>query len=243
MANLNSLIPNAEDVLSLEPEELAGVLLQHLNSLPEAEKRLLSRHNFGQPNTVREYPPQHQEELIQALMEAWWWLDREGLLVPKPAASGSFYFISRRGKKLTTAEDVARYRRETPLPKRLLHPRIAQKTWASFLRGDYETAVFQAFKELEIGVRKAGGFTAEDYGVKLMRKAFSATDGCLRDKSLPKPERESIAHLFAGAIGAYKNAHSHRDVSLGAEETVELLMLATHLIGLVERRAEMRSAT
>jgi uncharacterized protein (TIGR02391 family) len=43
-----------------------------------------------------------------------------------------------------------------------------------FARGDYDTAVFRAFKEVETRVRKKSGFKS-DYGRKLMLKAFGET--------------------------------------------------------------------
>ena len=74
---LYSLVPDAKAVLDLEPEELAGVLMEHLNSLPPSDQ--LNRYNFGlDSHTVEEYPKDQREELMQALMEAWVWLEREG---------------------------------------------------------------------------------------------------------------------------------------------------------------------
>ena len=78
--------------------------------------------------------------------------------MPKVGAQGEWVVISRRGQKLRTHDQVNSYRRANRLPRQLLHPRIAQKVWALFLRGDYDTAVFQAFKEVEVEVRKAGNF-------------------------------------------------------------------------------------
>jgi hypothetical protein len=43
-ASIASMIPDAEIVLALEPEELAEVLLVHLNSLPAGDQKL-NRHN------------------------------------------------------------------------------------------------------------------------------------------------------------------------------------------------------
>ena len=232
-----SIVPDPESLLSLEPEELAGVVLQHLNSLPESGSGQLNRYNFSLPHTVQEYPPAYRDQISRALMEAWVWLEREGLLAPKPGSQGEWVFITRRGKKLTTAEDLKAYRRGDVLPRRLLHPRLAQKVWASFLRGDYDTAVFQAFKEVEVRVREAGSFADIDIGVILMRKAFEPEKGPLSDTSAPKAEQEALAHLFAGAIGSYKNPHSHRSVNIEAGEAAEMIMLANHLLNIVEKRA------
>jgi len=225
-------------LLALAPEELAGVVLQHLNSLSDSNSGQLNRFNFSQPHTVEAYPSEYREQISRALMEAWVWLEREGLLAPKPGSQGEWVFVTRRGKQLTTSEDLRGYQRANVLPRKFLHPRLGQKVWASFLRGDYDTAVFQAFKEVEVRVRESGSFVDTDLGVALVRKAFDPSSGPLTDSGAPSSEREALAHLFAGAIGSYKNPHSHRNVPIDAQEAAEMIVLASHLLGIIEKRAK-----
>ncbi|HVW64230.1 MAG TPA: TIGR02391 family protein [Nitrosospira sp.] len=239
--SIKSLVPEVEDLLALEPEEVAGVVLVHLRFLEEAGRGSLNRYNFSLNYTYNDYPAQYHTKIAEVLMEGWMWLEREGFLAPKPGADGSWFFITRRGMKVNSICDVAIYRKSNLLPKNQLHPLISQKVWATFLRGDYDTAVFQTFKEVEVSVRKAGGFTADDIGVPLMRKAFAPVDGPLTDKTLPKAEQEALTHLFAGAIGSYKNPHSHRAVSIDAEEAVEMIMLGSHLLKIVDARTKNNS--
>ena len=73
------MIPDPEDVLSLEPEELAGVLLEHLNSLPENEREALNRYNFSLHYTVADYPDNSRDRI--------WWLHRR-VLRGTPHAEG-----------------------------------------------------------------------------------------------------------------------------------------------------------
>ncbi len=198
------LIPDPDALLALEPEELAGVVLQHLASQgPRASD--LNRYNFGLEHTVKGYPREKQDAASRALMEAWVWLEREGLLAPRPGDSGDWVFITRRGERVATPEKLKAYGQANLLPKQLLHPTIAQKVWASFLRGDYDTAVFQSFKEIEVRVRQLGRFGATDVGVDLMRKAFKPDEGPLTDTASPRAEQEALMHLMAGAVGSYKN--------------------------------------
>ena len=241
--SIHALVPDAEALLELEPEELAGVVMEHLNSLPASEQGQLNRYNFTLDHTVREYPQDQWAELRQALMEAWVWLEREGLLVPKPGSDGGWVVISRRGRQLRTRDQVDSYRRANRLPRHQLHARIAQKVWASFLRGDYDTAVFQAFKEVEVRVREAAHCADTDLGVPLMRKAFKEESGPLTDASAHRAEQQALSDLFAGAIGSYKNPHSHRSVTIESAEAAEMIVLASHLLGIVDKRSSDNSVS
>jgi len=72
----------------------------------------------------------------------------------------------------------------------------------------------------------------------LMRSAFHLNNGKLTDMTRPKAEREATSHLFAGAIGLFKNPSSHRDVNWDEPiECAELIYLANHLLRMVDKHA------
>ena len=139
---LYDIFPDSNALLSLEPEELAGIILEFLNSLQSAiAGQLLNRHNFSQ-QSVDGYPREKKTEISEALMEAWIWLEREGLLAPRPGSfNEGWVFITRRGKQVLNREDFQKYYHGNILPKHLLHPIIAQKVWGPFIRAAFHQQI------------------------------------------------------------------------------------------------------
>lgn len=86
------------------------------------------------------------------------------------------------------------------LPKRLLHDVVSQKVLPIFIQGSYGPAVFEAFKQVEVAVREAGGYAETDYGTKLMRMAFiNPKDGALTDSQIRRNKRDQIYALERSA--------------------------------------------
>lgn len=242
MPTLAEIIGDGSSVLALEPEELAGVVLELLSTKEPNKPSRLNPATIITQEALGNYGGQ-QDAIERAVMEAWNWLLQEGLIAPNPGSSHGWHFITRRGQKIKNREGLAAYRNSVILPRKLLHPIIEQACWSAFLRGDYDTAVFQAFKALEVSIRDGGTFSASDYGVDLARRAFDVSNGPLADQSKLKAERQALSDLVAGAIGSYKNPHSHRKIKLSAEEAVEMIILASHLLKIVEARTKPQTET
>ncbi len=231
-----SIIHNPEELLKLDHEEVGAVMLESLNSVEHLQ---LNRHDYLMARTIQEYPASHHDRLLKALAAGWGYLEREGFIAEQPGKP-SHYFITERGKQIKRASDLNAFRAAHSLPKYLLHPIIARKVELAFSNAEYDTAVFQALREVEVAVRAAGGFGPTDIGVPLMRKAFNPASGPLREELAIELEKTALADLFAGLIGSYKNPRSHRDVVLDATEAVEIIVFASHLLKIVDARAALK---
>ncbi|NBJ12567.1 TIGR02391 family protein [Microvirga sp. SYSU G3D207] len=228
-----------EVLLALEPEELGAKILFNLRSR-------FGHNMFHSNNLASELPTEYQAPEVQlAISEAWAWLTAQGFVVPEPGTNGQrgWSRLSRRAKKFEDEAAVQSYGVATQVAKANLHPAISKKVWMAFIRGELDVAVFQAMKAVEVAVREASGLSGKQVGVALMREAFHPERGPLTDDSVEFAEREARMSLFAGAIGSYKNPHSHRNVPLDdPNEAFDIIMLANHLLRIVEYRRKL-SAT
>jgi hypothetical protein len=115
--SLSSIVPNATDLLALEVDDLARVLLIHLKSYEGQsgndvyQNGLISHHNFFNSSLRRNGRQQpeygdRQLDVTKALGEAWNWLEREGILIRDPEQPAPWFYISRHGKALLDGDNV-----------------------------------------------------------------------------------------------------------------------------------------
>ena len=126
--NLFEMLPEAEDLLNREPEDLAGRLLLSLGDYQDginpieiiACKPMLGELKRTMPKDHQlKYPHKSHEDVLLALMEAWQWLESKVLVARKPAdldghsnsGESDRYFITRRGRSIKTLEDFENYRK------------------------------------------------------------------------------------------------------------------------------------
>jgi hypothetical protein len=193
MNELSVAIPDPQVLLSLEPEELAGkilfVLRKHIENSRQPEHYFVLANLLSElwptnylPNYQPPYPPELQKQINLAIGESWGWLIAQSLLVPAGTHGGTdSYLLGHRALKFQDETEFAAFRVSRMLPRDCLHPRIADKVWAAFLRGDYDMAVLQAMKTVEVAVREAAALPNSVLGVPLMRTAFHPSTGQLTD--------------------------------------------------------------
>ncbi len=245
---LNQTVPTADQALDLSVEELAYAVLRHLQPAGHAPTHAGNR--FNELVNIYDPPLDHRmrehhsrkDELRVAIAEAWSWLLANGLTATVHDGNYTNIVVTRRGLTLNTAATFHDFQKTTTLRREALHPTLQAEAWLLFVRGKHDLAIFEAYKQVEVAVRDAGDFDHESFGVPLMREAYDKADGPLTDMTLPENERLAIAHLFSGAIGAFKNPNSHRVVGLDdAGKAAELLMLASHLLRMTDEAAERKA--
>ena len=243
MAVLSQLIPDPTAIVELPTHELGAYVLEVLNG-PHG------RNNHGMVNMAnfvsdveRQYDWQGnrglQQEVAIALSAAWTWLRVSGFIAQDPGANPAFDWVTRLGREIHDRQGVIVLLGNRELPQELLHAALQADVRPLFLQSRFDMAVFAAFKALEVAVREAGKLGDEMIGTKLMSAAFHPENGPLTDPSMEGGERQALQQLMVGAIGSYKNPTSHRNVALSADEAREMVVLASHLLKIVDSRRRL----
>ncbi len=121
-----------------------------------------------------------------------------------------------------------------PLTLDDLHPKIAARCGPRFGAGQYDDAIFNAFKAVEHEVRLRINAESEEIGTGLMSKAMSPKAALLIFSGV-NAEQEAAHALFRGAIGVFKNPLSHRFLDISDERRAfETLNFASLLLRMLD---------
>ena len=120
------------------------------------------------------------------------------------------------------------------MPESYIHPVIVKKCFSLLKSGEFDSAVMQAFKAIEIMTREKIGATPDVFGERLLKKAFNPDDGILTDRKLPKSEQNALLNYITGAFSFYRNSSSHRDVELDFVTTFDRIAVASDLLKIIE---------
>lgn len=238
MKHMHELVPDPQMLKGMHPAQIAHFLLDILSSMGPDDAPMRHRGNLARQIATGYAPPRQPVDrlVMVAVLEGWSWLETHQLIVQDPDQSDGWCVVTARGDTVWKSGGVQRFVASQQLPESMLHPALQGQVRLLYLSRDFDTAVFKAFHELEVSIREAAGFGNELIGTKLVYRAFDQTDGPLMDPEAEPGERQALTNLMAGAIGSYKNPQSHRRVGLDANTARELLVLASHLLGIVDSR-------
>ena len=153
---LFSMFSGADDLLSLEPEELAGPLLLSLEGNDNIRRNSVISHNLmslsfeHKPKMREKYPSGCDNKILFALMEAWQWLLNEGFIARRPTSlvgetstgQVDVYFVTRRGKKNQDTRGLGGLSQGKPFTATPTSPNNRSK---SVCRCSYEATMIQRF--------------------------------------------------------------------------------------------------
>jgi uncharacterized protein (TIGR02391 family) len=227
-------------------QELAFVLLEDMQARklsPIGGKA--NRNSLGsqfEALLIQQSTQQNPQEIIARLNEvgrsAYAALEQLGLAEADDDLNGQngYLVLTSKGQEETHASDLERVRVRGFLRKEMLHQSLRGKVFLDFANNEFDSAILEAFKTVEISVRDAAHLTPSDYGRALMIKAF-AVGGPLSKPSDKKGDCEALTGLFAGALSRFRNpgAHSKRTFE-DVLEAMEELMFASRLLRIVDER-------
>jgi hypothetical protein len=242
--SLLSVFPTIQDLTSVEPEDLGAVIIEIAPSL--MQNGMFNVHSLlaqVYQQVGPSYPKGTKAQASLRIAEALSWLTSQGLIVidPEQQYGPPYYRLTRRAASLRTRVDVEAFVRGRILPGDLVSNDFAVKVLPLFRRGDYDIAVFQAFKEVEVATRKAAnakgaGYPDDCVGRDLVQKAFNAENGPLTNSELTPGQRQAEMFLFSGAMGHARNPAGHTDVEVTAVEAARLIIFASYLLSIVLQR-------
>lgn len=144
------------------------------------------------------------------------------------------FYPTKKGFRFSEVEFRKVIKEYALIPETYIHSRIIEKCFSLLNGKHFESAVLQAFKEIEISIREKIAAEPEDVGVKLIRRAFHPEKGPLANMNLPVSEREAFCNYIAGAFGFYKNPCSHRNVEMDYITAFDRIVVASDLLKTID---------
>jgi len=133
----------------------------------------------------------------------------------------------------TKGEDLQKDQ-EIKLEKYISNQELIKECRISFEGKDYSNAVFQACKLLEEKVREKSKSKPEEFGVKLISKAFNKVNGVLEIPSCKiDEEKDGLHSINRGIIQFHKNPQSHRKENI-PENAIKIIGYIDYLLSVID---------
>jgi len=240
-----SLFPTPDSLLeSTDVERERAVLLRVVEYCRDPMHPMLTRDVVENELFERggyEYDVGKREQIGKVIRRAWKMLEDNDLVEEPDAYNGKngYRVPTEKGKAVAAGIDLAGAKIRSRFTKDMFHPALPDSAWNAFRVGDYDTAVFEALKAVEIAVRKKGagknGITPTDFGVDLIEKAFHRDNGPLSDLKASRSRRQRRCEFFSGALGELRNPKAHSDPTINDPMiAIEEMMVASTLLRIVD---------
>lgn len=165
-------------------------------------------------------------------------LEQDGFIMPDPTQrSKAFKVLTEKGKRHAkeTLENMTLP--SIDIEKIITSEQLLNKVRSDYSEGEYDSAIFKAFKLVEIAVRNKSELPPSLVGADLMNKAFNSKKTILEHPNAQtQSEIEGLFMLFRGSISWFKNPHSHRDVDNDdSVQTAQILAFADLLLNIISQ--------
>ncbi len=147
-------------------------------------------------------------------------LERDGYIMQDPTQSADvFKILTEKGRRVVELSLEEMKLTSIDIDQLLSRDELRDIVRNDFIGGDFESAIFKAFRLLEERVRAKAREPASSIGVNLMTAVFRPNGGVLRHpQALVDSEKEALHGLMRGAIGWFKNPSSHRTVGYSNDQ-------------------------
>jgi uncharacterized protein (TIGR02391 family) len=232
-------LPTARDVVELTPDQLDSILLKCVAEITESNDQLaakfVSADVLSSLYAVMENGYADVNAANQLIMESWGRLISSNLIVQAPGQAPRAMIATKRGCEVARDGRIEDIVARQLLRPEMLHPDLPRSVYTNFSAGDYETAVRDAFVNVEATIQAMAGLPANVFGERLIKQAFMPNSGPLADKTLPEKEQEQVLAFFIAALGTFKNPLSHRFVKKADPHAVmEELLIASRLMRFIK---------
>ncbi len=180
------------------------------------------------------YDHRKKDPVQKAINRAWRTLEASNLIEEPDPDNGKngYRVISEEGRAALRQIDLEAAKMRNKFEAVMVHLLLREAAWRAFKAGDYDTAVYEAFKVVESAVRKKNASLVTEHGVRLMEKAFDPIAGPL--KATDPRRAKARQNLFMGAMGDLRNPRAHGDPTITDPlVAMEELMVASALLRIV----------
>lgn len=240
----------SDELLRLEPEELALPLLRYLRQYEiQTREGSLLLYNLTLPHRdspLGHYLDDRGGEVRRRVTETWEVLDRRRWLTASPnsGAGQDWRTVSRAGLAALVTGEVVSFVSSDLLPKDM-DAQLAAEVVSPFIGARFSEAVRNALRRVEVRVRKLASATSLKRR-EVMADALKPADmgrslpqGPLAHPSQSRNVQECVRFLFEGAMGTWLNEHTHEDVAIdSADEAAEIIHFANLLLRIAARNAK-----
>lgn len=143
---------------------------------------------------------------------------------------GEAYLPERAGN----VEEIKTQSSRLELPTSVFDDELLERCAHHFEQENFETAIQNALKTLEVKIRREGGFSQDEYGDTLATEAFRPGQGSLSFGETDA-EQEGVMFLYRSAFKTFYNPTKHRFLDdLDKQQAYHVLCFVNMLITLLE---------